>query len=285
MSKGRMLQNRISKSMKLASLSNDTARLLYTWMLSHLDSNGNFYADPVMVNNIVFCRLQKPLNSVTAALDELANIGLIIRYRIDGEVYLNYPDFFEKQPKLNPYKETDPEIPMMTQESRIANASVTPEQRSHNIIKDNIIKDKHAQKRQIPKEGFEDFWKSYPRKVNKAEAIQAWNKANIPSLEFILKVIESQIKSDQWNEANGKFIPYPSSWLNKERWNDELPTGGNGNGARSYRRPGASYAQTGRGDDGIRGPKEHIPEPAPVFSEEQRKENISRVQGIIGKIG
>jgi hypothetical protein len=283
MAQGRMLQKRISVSNKLASLSNDTARLLYTWMLSHLDVNGNFYADPVMVNNIVFTRLKKSINIISAALDEMAARELIIRYQINGEIYLNYPDFHEKQPKLNPYKEGTPDIPIMTEESRITNASVTQAQEKRS--KEKRREDKTTEKRQEPKEGFEEFWKLYPRKVNRAEAIQAWNKAILPSLEFILKAIEKQKKSDQWNTDNGKYIPYPSSWLNKERWNDELPTGGNNDGAGSYRRPGATFTKEGRSADGIRGPKEYIPEPPPIISEEQRKENIARIEGIIGKIG
>ena len=217
MAKGRMLQNRVSKSNKLAALSSDTARLLYTWTLSHLDINGNFYADPVMVNNIVFTRLGHSVKTIAACLDELADKELIIRYQINGEVYLNYPDFQEKQPKLNPYKEGTPDIPTMTEESRMTNASVTPTQ-----IKRSKEKINKCSKREPSKDGFELFWNKYPRKVNKAEAIQAWNKAIIPSIETILDAIEKQKGSDQWNAEGGKYIPYPSSWLNKERWNDEL---------------------------------------------------------------
>ena len=111
-----MLQKRISKSNKMVSLSSDTVRLLYTWLLAHLDINGNFYADPVMVNNLVFTRLGHSVKTVANALDELEANGLIVRYVVDGEQYLNYPDFFEKQPKLQPDKEGKPEIPNITPE-------------------------------------------------------------------------------------------------------------------------------------------------------------------------
>ena len=122
-----MLQNRISKSNKIASLSSDTVRLLYTWLLSHLDVNGNFYADPVMVNNLVFTRLGHSIKTVSSALDELTEKGLIVRYQVNGEIYLNYPDFFEKQPKLNPDREGTPDIPNITPESILINSRVTQE--------------------------------------------------------------------------------------------------------------------------------------------------------------
>lgn len=226
MAKGRMLQNRISKSNKMASLSSDTVRLLYTWMLSHLDVNGNFYADPVMVNNLVFTRLGHSTKTVSFCLDELAATGLIVRYQIDGEIYLNYPDFMDKQPRLNHDREGTPDIPNITQESLLSNAGVT--QTQYKIREDKISKDK------VKKEGFEDFWKSYPKKVNKKEAITSFNKISIP-LDTILKAIEKQKKSDQWLKDGGQYIPYPSTWLNQERWSDELTYGGNNGKSNTYR--------------------------------------------------
>lgn len=214
-----MLQKRISKSNKMQMLSSDTVRLLYTWLLSHLDANGNFYADPVMVNNLVFTRLGHSVKTVLSALDELANAGLIIRYQVDGETYLNYPDFFDKQPKLNPEREGNSDIPNMTSESLINNSCVNQE-----LILQQKAQYKNKKKISITaNDGFEDFWKVYPKRVNKKEAIASWNKATLPSLETILKSIEKQKMSEQWLKDKGQFIPYPSSWINKERWNDEVP--------------------------------------------------------------
>lgn len=126
MATGRMLQKRISNSKKMAQLSSDGCRLLYTWMLSHLDSNGNFYADPVMVNNIVLTRLGKTHKEVEKYLDELSKSGLIIRYEIEGEIYLNYPDFFDKQPNIRPDREGKCDIPNHTPDSIRIESGLTP---------------------------------------------------------------------------------------------------------------------------------------------------------------
>lgn len=142
MAKGRMLQKRISNSRKMANLSSDTTRLLYTWMLSHLDINGCFYADPVMVNNIVMTRLLKPIKVIEACLDELEREGLIIRYESDGERYLSYPDFEEKQPSLQPTKEGKPDIPPPTLEQLQSNSRVTPDQLHHNIKESKVKEEK-----------------------------------------------------------------------------------------------------------------------------------------------
>ena len=29
-------------------------------------------------------------------------------------------------------------------------------------------------------------------------------------------------QTEQWKKDNGKFIPYPATWLNQERWTDEI---------------------------------------------------------------
>lgn len=234
MAKGRMLQNRISKSNKIASLSSDTVRLLYTWMLSHLDVNGNFYADPVMVNNLIFTRLGHSTKVVSLALDELVEKGLIVRYQVDGEVYLNYPDFLDKQPKLNPDREGTPDIPNITPESLITNSGVNQElllrEKTQYKIREDKIREDNSQSH-----SFEIFWKAYPRKVNKKEALSSWKKARLPAIDFILSAIDRHKKSDQWIHDNGKYIPHPSTWLNQERWNDEIIPGGLNAGTNSNR--------------------------------------------------
>jgi phage replication O-like protein O len=67
---------------------------------------------------------------------------------------------------------------------------------------------------------FEIFWKSYPKKVAKQDALKAWNKLN-PNLEVVLKALAWQVRLDDWLKDAGKFIPYPASYLNSSRWEDE----------------------------------------------------------------
>lgn len=126
MAKGRMLQNRISKSRRVNALESDTARLLYTWMLSHLDVNGCFYADPQLVKNIVFPRLKHTVKKIQSCLDELNEAGLIILYENDKERYLYYPDFKEKQTNLYPDREGKPDIPKPTTNLLQTNYKSTP---------------------------------------------------------------------------------------------------------------------------------------------------------------
>lgn len=72
---------------------------------------------------------------------------------------------------------------------------------------------------------FDDFWKAYPKKVGKGNC-QKWFKSHKPKPELVAQMINAvnqQKQSKQWQEGNGKFIPNPYTWLNGERWLDELP--------------------------------------------------------------
>lgn len=87
--------------------------------------------------------------------------------------------------------------------------------KQNNIKKNNKIK----QDRGID---FERFWEAYPRKVAKADALKAFEK-NVPEplLATVLNALEKQKRSESWIKDGGKFIPYPATWLNGKRWEDE----------------------------------------------------------------
>lgn len=77
---------------------------------------------------------------------------------------------------------------------------------------------------QIIQSDFEKFWSIYPRKAGKGKARDSFRKIspNSELLEKILKAVEQQKKSEQWEKDNGKYIPNPATWLNQGRWDDEL---------------------------------------------------------------
>jgi hypothetical protein len=71
---------------------------------------------------------------------------------------------------------------------------------------------------------FDEWYRNYPRKVAKGAARKAWEKTEKirPPLEKMLKVLELQKKTEQWRSEGGKYIPHPATYLNQERWDDEL---------------------------------------------------------------
>lgn len=69
---------------------------------------------------------------------------------------------------------------------------------------------------------FEDFWRTFPRRLAKKDALKAWQRIDPSMHARIMTSLTQQKKSEQWRKDSGQFIPYPASWLNGERWEDEL---------------------------------------------------------------
>jgi hypothetical protein len=68
---------------------------------------------------------------------------------------------------------------------------------------------------------FDEFWQLWPRREGKASAVRAWAKAvkKITDAELLAKV-RAYVASP--NRPEKQFIPHAATWLNGERWNDEL---------------------------------------------------------------
>lgn len=81
----------------------------------------------------------------------------------------------------------------------------------------------------IPPQGesvdlFAEFWRAYPKKTAKPTALKAFEKI-APGRELANKILlslEQQKQSAQWARDAGQYIPYPATWLNQRRWEDEL---------------------------------------------------------------
>ena len=68
---------------------------------------------------------------------------------------------------------------------------------------------------------FEDFWKAYPKKRKKKTAKEIWRRKKLDRLadQLIADVGKRQAQDTQWKEG---YIPDPTTYLNQERWEDEL---------------------------------------------------------------
>ena len=71
---------------------------------------------------------------------------------------------------------------------------------------------------------FIKFYNAYPKHKGKEPAWKAWQKLNgtVPSVDDLILKIQDQKKSEDWKKDGGKYIPYPATWLNDKRWEDEV---------------------------------------------------------------
>lgn len=92
-------------------------------------------------------------------------------------------------------------------------------------------KDKEEDKDNI-KEGFDEFWKIYPRKAGKQEARKVFQRAL--SNATLAEILEGARRYAADPNRQPQFTAHPATWLNQGRWSDEpLPPRTPENGARS----------------------------------------------------
>ena len=146
MARGRMLNKSVCSSLKFHELPDDTCRLLATWIIAHLDHNGVFYADPVMVRSHAFPRRPDvDLEQIGVALEAMQKVGLIVLFKAKGERWQHWPGFAANQVGLRADRETSeyPQPPRqdagkMPDDCRKESASMSAEGK---LSEENISKD------------------------------------------------------------------------------------------------------------------------------------------------
>lgn len=71
---------------------------------------------------------------------------------------------------------------------------------------------------------FERFYKIYPKKKSKGKALN-WFKTHKPGSSLVDTMIESikrQKQTIDWQKQNGRYIPYPATWLNARGWENQI---------------------------------------------------------------
>ncbi|CAN5715244.1 hypothetical protein BH10PSE18_BH10PSE18_08090 [soil metagenome] len=131
-----------------------------------------------------------------------------------------------------------PEISRIPTENPVAAAVGTPEFQRKQLLKGEgegylipPIPPPGAKVRrpasQTDPDGFDVFYAAYPRKVGRGAAVKAWAKLTPDerTRTEILTALTLQRPKLDWREG-GRFIPHPSTWLNEERWKDEIAFAG-----------------------------------------------------------
>ncbi len=68
---------------------------------------------------------------------------------------------------------------------------------------------------------FAAFWRMYPRRVAKKDALRAWDKLTVQQQEEVIAAIEWQAKIMLTNDPTKRYILHPATYLNGQRWEDD----------------------------------------------------------------
>jgi len=85
--------------------------------------------------------------------------------------------------------------------------------------KNTNLKEEQYKNKERTHPQFEEFWNSYPKKVDKGAAIRAWRLA-LKKAEPDLIIHKAKAYANDPNLPEKRFIKYPASWLNAEAWNN-----------------------------------------------------------------
>ena len=111
MPRGRFISREISLDEKVESLPDDSARLLWTWMILHLDREGRIQAEPHVIKSIVAPRRSWSSKKISFYLNSFVTLGLVLRYNVGKYSYLQSTNFKDHQVKSALDKESLSVIP------------------------------------------------------------------------------------------------------------------------------------------------------------------------------
>ena len=69
---------------------------------------------------------------------------------------------------------------------------------------------------------FDDFYKLYPRKISRSNAEKSFKRLGKRDKNLAYNGIIKYNKFWSENRTEPQYIPYPSTWINQKRWEDDL---------------------------------------------------------------
>ena len=112
MANGRMINNAITKDVKINRLSDDTSRLAFTWTITFLDRDGRTYGDPAILRSMLFPRRDDiTIAQMEAYIQEWHTLGMAVWYEAEGDKFLWFPNFAKNQVGMRPERESASIIP------------------------------------------------------------------------------------------------------------------------------------------------------------------------------
>lgn len=188
----------------------------------HYGIDGELPSDVDPVVQALF-KLMKPQVDANVKRRNSGRSGADKRWN-DGKAIAN-----DSKPIVNDSKHMASDSkPMATPCEPIANANANANANVNANV--NTPPNPPSQGDSAPDPRFEDFWKEYPKKVGKQDALKAWKKIH-PSAALVTTIMSTLGRAkdtDQWRRDGGRYVPNPSTWLNQGRYDDDpstYPTG------------------------------------------------------------
>lgn len=215
------------------------AQAEYAWLYGLADAFGSFELTNLQVlwHRVAAIRKNLSLERLEQVFDQFHDKGLLFIWDLDGKRFGHWTGS-DRKGRLPPkslrkrYTRLAPPVPKLELKeylSRFSKNSVYQVLSASRGGQDRIEVGLKGGRNKpscsspsAPQEGFSEFWRLYPRKEDKANAVRAWDKIRPEERGAVLAGVERAKVTDQWQREGGRYIPLPSTFLNGKRWQDEL---------------------------------------------------------------
>ncbi len=204
----------------------DKAKLIYCYLASK-PTGWEFYNADIMKSLQI-----KRKDTIAAKLKELVESGWVERQKVTKEIAR------DKKLKAGTYIYTIYGYSKYgkSQSTEKPNFGKNRTQSNTELLSNTELNNKESQPyRLAPAEeekkqeervlaDFNMFWSEYPKKKAKDEALKAFKKRykELPLINELVEIVKLHKETEDWKKEKGQFIPYPATWLNQGRWEDEI---------------------------------------------------------------
>ena len=217
----RILKESVCYSEQINSLTYFEEVLFYR-ILVNCDDFGRLDARPEFLRSRCFAVRQRVSRAaLEAGIEKLEEIGLIYRYWVEKAVFLQVTGWAKHQiVKVQKQRFPAPSDGQFFGQSDGILNTIQSESKSESES------ESQSQYKEAPvclsDPDFDAFWNAYPIKIRKDRAREAYAREVDVPVETLLRAISEQKRSVQWKAEQGKYIPYPTSWLKNHGWEDKL---------------------------------------------------------------
>ena len=212
MARIRTVKPEMAQDEDLASVSIE-AQLLAIRILNHSDDEGYFKANPALIKANCFPLVDSV--NIPGMLRELSEIGYLrlCASSTDGKQYGQVCKFTEHQRVNKPTPSKIKGLAQFTEAYRNAPVVLPAgKERKGKERKGNSVRTATR---------FDEWWDAFANKKNRKGALKIWKQRNLDTIadDLIADAQKRHREDGQWLRG---FQPHPTTYLNGDRWEDEL---------------------------------------------------------------
>lgn len=229
----RLLWSSISTSRKIRKIEGSKwfrvgCHLVYTWLIPWGDDDGRLRGETLWILANILPNEDLSIQEIDKSLVEIERVGLILRYSVDGEQFIQISDWTDHQ-RIRKDRHKSSSYPTWQPDVNQASTSPKPVTNHTGDGDGDKGESEGKDKKEKMNNNFNVFWQAYPLQKVKKKAMEEFErslkKKELPTIEVLLLAIEAQKKEKVSLKEQGAFCPswpHPSVWLKNKRWEDEV---------------------------------------------------------------